>query len=240
MGLWLTLDADDTSNGNTATGTLADGEFKEKAREGFASLPNFLWAVGAFNNKGVRQATVPDSIAADNSTLHQGHDRRIHPFSCFHCHTSGGLQAVDDWARNRGLKAPNQLDAFKFADFQRLRRQYFRDLDRQLEKGRKRYTAALKELVGLTPEKVAAEHASQMYAYLRPRTTAEIAAMLEVPEEQLVKELHRFFDPRNPDFESKKRLAGLLPLSRVPPEPVPVTYVENFFSDIVCLVKGHK
>jgi len=238
QGLWLTLDATNTSGGNTAAGNLAAGEFRFEATEAFVGLPNRLWAVGAFNARGARQATVPPEIANDNSDLHRGNDRRIHPFSCIHCHDTGGLKAVDDWARNRGLKAPNQLDAFKVEEFLRLKRQYFRDLDAQLAKGRRRYAEALRECVGLSPEKAAALHAQVYYGYLRQRSPNDVAGLLGVAEEDLAACLKRFFDRANPDFEGKKRLANLSPLKDG--RAIGVTHLEQFFGDLVCIVRGHR
>lgn len=250
FGLWFTEDADDTSKDNTVVGNLENGGFKGVAREGFIGLPNSLIAVYAGDNKGQRQTFVPPQIAADTSPYHRGNDRRIHQFSCFHCHNNGGLQPVDDWAR-QNLRVPNELTAFKLEDLRRLKRQFFRDLDVQLAKGRKRYSEALRTCSGHTPERFAADHAAVYYGYLRMRSRSDVAAILGITEECLAQELKRFFDPRNPNFAEKKRLAGLLPLTRErrlfdlspwaeSPNTIPTAYLEKFSGDILCIVGGHK
>ena len=134
------------------------------AHENYGHLSNGLWAVGLFNGAGVAQANAPDTITTGDDSTTDARDHRVHlPLSCVRCHSSGGLQDLDDWVRNLqrpppspplslqiGNKAdPKDVDA-AVTEALRFRRQYGIRLEPHLAGSRQRYETALAEVTGLT------------------------------------------------------------------------------------------
>jgi len=236
--LYLTLDTNSNAKGNTAPANLEQGAFKHQAEEGYVTLPNGLWAFWLGDEKGNRQDSAPDFIGDNRAPLRQGADGRIHIcLACIQCHVEGGLRPIDDWAR-RTLKVPNQLEDSDYKKFQRLKQQYMSDLDGRLERGRQRYTKRLKECCGLTPEELAKEYSAFYYRYvLEARSLDRLAIELGVPPAKLHATVAKALDKRNPDAKQRRRLAPLSGLVAVPPSPIPVTYVEQFYAELQCLVR---
>jgi hypothetical protein len=146
--LWFTLDTDDPTGEGNALNFIRRGDFKHKAEEHYAPLPNGLPATGAFNADGTRQATVPDFVGSDKSDFNIGRDPRIHPNkSCASCHYRKVLQNIDDWTR-RTFQVPNLLNFPDYQDQLNARRQYFSDLQEKLTDDRFPYQRAYIRICG--------------------------------------------------------------------------------------------
>lgn len=142
-------------------GTALDKvEFQHDAEETFFTLPNGLWGVIANDDRGALQATVPDSIASDDTTTSK--DKRIHTsLSCFRCHEEG-LRPINDWGREVYRQAENAnkngqvlLGSPDPDKLYRLKQLYLRDMPEQVELANRSYATRLKRLCGLTPKEVA-------------------------------------------------------------------------------------
>lgn len=149
-------------------------EKKVQAVEAFGHLPNGLFAVGIFNEKGEAQATAPDNIASDHSS--RSNDRRVHAgVSCFRCHAQGGLQDIDGWVGTL-LRAPLDLKSPDYDKARQLRREYARNLQGTIDQGREIYEKAVKEASGLSSKEYAAGLADLFEGYEDARVDMARAA----------------------------------------------------------------
>ncbi len=163
--------------------------FQFDASETFGHLANGLWAVGLFDNRGVRQDSAPDFVGADKTT--HNNDGRIHIFlSCFRCHTNGGLQDINDWAR-RLFRHPTPLQSPDYQAILEARRKYLRRMEPFFAADRLRYTEALRECNGMTPEAYAAALAKYYASIDRPVTLERAAEDLDTTPDYLVKMLRK-------------------------------------------------
>lgn len=244
---WRTLDTFDNGDGNVAPAKLEPGTFKHQAEEIVFLLPGRHLGMWLGNNKGVKQNTAPDQLGGNRAAFprfHQGNDTRIHVGLCIHCHTDGGLKDIDDWAR-RTLKTPKQLEEEDYQKFLRLRRQYFNPLQSRAAKFRAKYEEALQQSCGMTSGEFAAAHAWLYYRYLYlPREPGVLAVELGTSEAQLLRSLRAAFNLRTgmkPD--ERRRLAPLLALIPEDPkaeaQPIPITYAEQFFDDLACILQRY-
>lgn len=174
-GYWTTLDTDDSTGKGNAIRNLARGDMDHKAEEIYAVLPNGLFVTFLCNDQGVRQDSAPDFIGPDDSPLRVGRDARIHAqLACVRCHTEG-LRPINDWAR-RTLRNPLGVQSPDYTKTLELRRQYFSNLDKQLERDRELYREALLECNGWTPLQNAKAFARFWDWYVeRDRTLADVA-----------------------------------------------------------------
>lgn len=163
-GYWRTLDFKDNKNRKNPLRILGEEiEAEVDAVEAYGHLPNGLWAMGAFDGKGAIQKSVPDDIASDSRS--KSNDRRIHPaVSCVRCHTNGGLQDIDGWAKNL-LTKPFDLLSPDYERARSLRREYLRDLEQKLVVDRAIYEGAIKAITGLDSKAYAAAYASVWESY---------------------------------------------------------------------------
>lgn len=240
FGAWITLDTFDNYH-NTAPGNLQRGTFKDQAQEWVFGLPSGAVGMWLEDGKGGKQDSVPDKLGGQDTPLRIGRDTRAHVGLCFHCHRDGFLQDIDDWAR-RTFVAPAQLDETDYRRFQQLRRQYFGNLSGQIARGRARYSAMLRESCGLTSEQFAKGHAKAFYRYqYGVRDAATLAVELGTTERQLLRSLNLAFAKTNAKLSVKERqrLAPLLPLIAKEPRPLPITYVEQFFQAVACIVRDY-
>lgn len=221
-GNWLTLDTDDDTGTGNAIRNPRKGDYKHKAEEHFAFLPNELFAVFLCDDKGNRQAKAPDFIGSDTTST--SNDRAIHVgLSCWRCHVEG-LRPIDDWARRneRALE-------LQFADLKtsiEIRRQYLSDLKKAVERDRAVYAAALKEVNGLSPEDNAKVYAAAWQRWAdRPRDLDQAARELGTSAEVL-----RAVLLKTPSIDPV--LAGLLT------GPLKVTQWEEVAPQAFLLVKG--
>lgn len=128
------------------------------ATEQYGHLPNGLWATALFNNKGEIQDTAPPNIAQDSQPIAHNNHQIYNNVSCIRCHINGGMQDINDWVRNlpkQNLSILYGGKKYDYNDLIRLRQQYERKLEPSLALDRKRYSDALLEITGLTPEKYA-------------------------------------------------------------------------------------
>lgn len=234
---YLTLDTDSIANGNLLPAKLNRGAFKHKAEEGYITLPNGLWAFWLGDDKGEPQNTAPDFIGGNDSPLRRGRDTRIHICqSCKDCHVNGGLQAVDDWAR-QNFSLPGELETADYKRFQELYRQYFGDLDKQVEKDRLANREALLRLTGLTTEAYAERSARIYYGYLSEDwTLTRLARRMGVTEARLEQAL-RNYAKKYQGFDDY--LAPLSELVSVPPGGLPVGYVEQLYPALMKIVRHY-
>jgi hypothetical protein len=148
-GRWKTFDFDNAKDARQALINLGRDVEKTnwKATEQYGFLPNNLWAVGAFDRQGKIAKSVPGNVANDHAS--RSNDKRIHNgVSCFRCHTNGGLQDIDEWARSN-LNAPLALNTTDYKKYVELREQYLRDLTAFVKRDRSQYEEAIKEATGL-------------------------------------------------------------------------------------------
>ncbi len=188
-GYWRTFDVvrgegKDDKNALRILGSDKAGKpaLRFDASEQYGHLPNGLWAFGLFDGAGKRQDAAPDRVAVDSVPLTRNNHRIAVCVSCTRCHANGGLQDLDDWARN----FPPELDLLAgdatgkkpvdYEDVKRLRAQYRRKLEPSIEQDRKRYAAVLLEATGMKPEEWAKEFPAAWQAAADPDVTLEWAA----------------------------------------------------------------
>lgn len=232
---YYTLDADATQGRANPVRNLARGDFKHKAEEWYAQLPNGLWAFFLGDQDGKIQATAPDFIGPDKSPLNTGPDGRIHVgVSCVRCHVEG-LRPVEDWTR-RVLRNPAGLIADDYQKFLELTGQYFSDFNGQLAQDQAAYAAALKKLNGLTPAENAAAYA-RLYARYTERDygTREIANLLGVDEGRLIRKLKEYAAAQGGRIDLL--LVGLL---AVPQEPLRVEHLEELLPLLWQILGGYQ
>lgn len=215
-GAWVTLDVDDATGEGNPLRNLKVGTFKHKAEEHIASLPNGLaaWFLCQGDEKGERQSTAPDFIGADDSAFRVGRDARIHPcLSCVRCHVEASLRPIDDWARRRA----KNINSPDYGELLTLRRQYFSNLNRQLDKDRAVYREALRETNGWTPQENAMQFAAFYDAYVEMVTTETAAREMGVTVDALRRTFASSSDPS---------LAGL---AAEPSEPMTRVHAEELW-----------
>lgn len=173
---WKTLDFDNAKDAYDALNILGRDIDKSnwKATETFGILPNGLWAVGAFGRDGKLARFVPGEVANDNAS--RSNDKRIHNgVSCFRCHSNGGLQDVDEWARSL-LNPPLKLNTPDYKKYVELREQYLRSLTAAIKRDRATYEDAIKEATGLESKEDSKRYAEFWELYEDARVGADKAA----------------------------------------------------------------
>lgn len=224
-GAWATLDTNDGTGEGNAVRNLKAGTFKHQAEEHYGTLPNGLFAFLLCDNEGVRQDTAPDFIGADSSLGRQGNDARIHAgLSCVRCHVEG-LRGIDDFIRRQ----PKVVSSPDYAELVQLRRQYFSNLNRQLDRDRSVYQESLQACNGLKPAANAKAVSEVWNRYVEELVGPERAAEeLGVPVETL-----------------RRKLAGtgdvlLAGLAATPPAPMTRTHLEESAGLLMQAVYGGK
>jgi hypothetical protein len=186
-GHWVTLDfKTSTDRQNTARLLAGDTEPPQgDASEQYGVLPNRLFAYWLQDAKGNRQDTAPDDIASDGKSTST--DRRVHVcLSCVRCH-AGGLQPVDDFARNL-FRGPLQLVSPDYDKLKRLRQLYLSDLPGQIGDDNNRYAGAVDAVNGLTPPENSRYYAAMFEAFFdTPLAPAVMARELGCTEAGLLR-----------------------------------------------------
>jgi hypothetical protein len=219
---YTTFDTDDGSGDGNPIRNLKRGAFKHKAEEHYGTLPNGLFAFLLCDADGAKQSSAPDFIGVDDSPLRTGRDARIHPcLSCVRCHVEGGLRPIDDWVRRRA----KDISSPDYGELLTLRRQYFSNLNRQLEKDRQVYREALKDCNGWTPEKNATEFSKMFSRYTSPVDCETAAVELGVTVEKLRRTFANYPEPS---------LAGL---AAQPCEPIQRVHFEELFGTAMGALK---
>lgn len=196
--VWFTLDVFRAAGRGIAKRNLRRGEFKFDVQEIYGYLPNGLPVTFLADARGVAQATAPDSIGPDDSSLRRGRDGRIHAnLSCIRCHglDRGFLKPVDDWARKTFANGgrPLSLQDYDRDVLQELRRQYLADLNRMLNRDREDYSEATIRLTGLDVADMTRLYGRAWNSYVEQVVTRKAAAAeLGVTEEVFVRQL-RFY-----------------------------------------------
>lgn len=199
QGYWRTLDfkkAVDKLNPLRVLGRTIDEEFLkadvgEVASEVYGGLPNGMWCFLLVNNKGETQATAPDFIASDSRSI--SNDRRVAVgIGCIRCHTNGGLQDINGWAKNL-LKPPLALQSPDYDQIRLLRQQYFRDIKSYIERDRKVYETAVFAATGWD-SKVYSAKISWMWSRYEDAEVdaAYVARDLGMTENELVARLEAY------------------------------------------------
>jgi hypothetical protein len=146
-GYWQTKDNKQAVDKNNPLRAL-NGGFRFDAQEFYGHLPNGLWAMFLADKDGNAQDSAPDFVGHDKTTT--SNDGRIHVYmSCARCHTNGGLQDLDDYARYL-FRPPLSLQSVDYDVLKKLRQQYLRDLLPRMTADRLRYGNALWQANGLT------------------------------------------------------------------------------------------
>jgi hypothetical protein len=159
---WQSFDNRKALGNRNPLRTLND-EFRHDASEFYAHLANGLWANFLANAQGVAQNSAPDIVGRDSRT--HNNDGRIHVYlGCVRCHKNAGLHDIRDAVRRRA-KFPTFPQSPDYRAAVELRQKYLRRLDPFMARDRERYTTALAECNGLTPE----QHSGNLedyYAYV--------------------------------------------------------------------------
>jgi hypothetical protein len=196
--VWFTLDTFHEQGRGIAKRNLRRGEFKFDVQEIYGYLPNGLPVTFLADAKGVAQATAPDTIGPDDSSLRRGRDGRIHAnLSCIRCHglDRGFLKPIDDWARKTFSNGgrPLSLQDYDRDVLLELRRQYLADLNRMLRRDREDYAAATIRLTGLDVADMTRLYGRAWNAYVERVVTRKLAAAeLGVTEEVFVRQLRLY------------------------------------------------
>ncbi len=173
---WTTLEVKKQKARGIAIQNLRRGEFDFAAQEHYAPLPNTLPVTFLNDAKGVRQSSVPDFIAGDNSPLNRSRDLRVHiNLACMRCHEGRVLQPIEDDVRpvytGRLLTVTNDKGVAL-----ELKRQYGSNLDKALQLDRSLYQDAFTLVTGKKPQEAAALYSDAFSRYAYSRVTAEMAA----------------------------------------------------------------
>lgn len=185
--VWGTLDVFSQVGRGQPKKNLERGQFLHDAEEWYGFLPNGLMLTLLANAQGLAQATAPDQIGPDDSTLRVGKDARVHAnLSCIRCHGSDKemLKPINDWVRKIfRAGGPLELADKKKDVIQRLKNQYLRDLDKLLARDRQRYTEAIAEVTttkanpkGKTSTEIAKLYGEYWNRYVEEPVTVEVAA----------------------------------------------------------------
>jgi hypothetical protein len=174
---------------------LDDDNFEFAASEQYGGLPNGLWTTGLFDNKGVRQDSVPDKITGHKFSL--GNNTRLHVNKdCLSCHNpKGGLMPIDAWVRGLYAAGYDLTKAYDPKTARDLRQKYRKELEGPMEGDREAYARVLFTTTQMTPAKygVAYQAAFDDYEY-GPVTAARAAALLGVSEAKMRAEFKKTFD----------------------------------------------
>jgi hypothetical protein len=189
-GHWTTLEVADQSGRGIAIQELRRNELLHVAEEHYGPLANGLPATFLSNDQGVRQDSVPDTIAGDKSPLNVGNDTRVHVnLACMRCHNGDVLRNIADDVRPVYTGKLNVLSNDKGVALE-LARQYGASIDRVLKQDRALYQEALTQVTGKTPVEAATLYAGAFnrYAYTRV-TLAAAASELGTTPERFLKSL---------------------------------------------------
>jgi len=183
---WRTFDNDKAVDKKNPLRVLDTQNFEFLATEAFGPLPNGIWAVGLWDNKGVIQKSAPDFVGYDKTT--KDNNGRIEiGLGCIRCHYSdNGLKPIDTWARSL-FRSPLILKSSDPNKARELRQQYARDLLGPLDEDRRSFANALKEatvcrdekgkiiLPGLSPATYAIELEREFLQYESPAGLDRVA-----------------------------------------------------------------
>lgn len=224
-GSYRTLDVDDSTGEGNAVRNLKKGTYVHKAEEHYGFLPNSLWAFLAneADGDGKRQASVPDFIGSDDSIWNTSRDPRIHPnLGCNRCHSQeSGLRTINDWARRRAKTISSPV----YKEQAELRRLYFSNLNRQMERDRQLYREALMSCNGWTPQENVKHFSAYFDEYIKPVTAEKAAVELGVSLPMLQRTFANFPD------------GVLAQLGANPSEPIPRIYFEELFATAMGAIK---
>lgn len=186
---WVTLDTNDSQNRGNAIRNLGRGEMLHQAEEIYLQGANGFFYFFLGDDKGVRQDTAPDFIGPDSSPLNTSNDGRIHLCaSCVKCHIEG-LRPLNDFVR-RTMRDPLAVQTPDVKKFIELKRAYFSNLEKQLQRDREVYIDALNEATGWTPPQFAKAFAEFWDYYAETDWgPAEIARQMGVQEDKLLDSL---------------------------------------------------
>lgn len=171
--LWITFD-NRKAVGNRNPLDTPDDAFKFDATEQLGHLANGWLAQGLFDGEGKRQDTAPDFAVGPDRTS-TSNDGRIHVGLCNRCHDDGGLKSFKDWYRNL-FQPPVAISSPDFAKQLEFQQLYFRRIEGKLRPGRERFTEAVREATGLTPQAYSKLISSRWYEYADSGVTLARAA----------------------------------------------------------------
>jgi hypothetical protein len=143
---YVALDFTKPARDGTPLKDVREGSIKADIEEWYIPGRNGLPYTGIFNGKGERVANAPSDAAGfgDDSELNESRDKRIHiHIACLRCHGQQVLLPIDDWMRNTFRNATH-LGTPDRKESQRLQRQYFEDMQEDLETSRLLYQRAFK------------------------------------------------------------------------------------------------
>ena len=189
--IWVTFDFEQALGQKNPLRVIgSDIEDSFDATEQFGLLRNGLWATFLANGKGVRQDFAPPQIASDS--MSRSNDKRVHiNISCIRCHADGGLQSIDGHFRN-AIQPPLNLGATDEGQAREFRQQYMSDLKRYLNRDRRVYEEAVKEVTGWTAKEWSTRYAAEWERYEDARVDlAWVARDLHVPQNQLKDAMNR-------------------------------------------------
>jgi hypothetical protein len=174
-----------------------DIEADYQASEQYGHLANGLWAMGIFNKQGERQVAAPGQIASDSTS--RSNDKQVHVCaSCVRCHSNGGLQSIDGWARSLFDGPPLKLSSPDFDEQKRLRQQYVKKLEPFIDGDRRRYEAAIKEATDWDSKEYSAAFAEMWTNYEDAQADlAWMATRLSVKPEELKLALLQYIQRTN-------------------------------------------
>ena len=241
---WGTLDTFVEAGRGIAQKNLRRGEFAHDAEEWYGVLPNGLFVTFLSDKDGVRQASAPDKIGPDDSTLNTSRDGRVHAnLSCLRCHgvDRNFLKPLDDWAR----KTFRAGGPFQLADpdkkvTRELESQYLRDVDRILERDREDYVDAVRKVtatplepLGWSAPATAKAYAGAWDAYAQKDVSLDDATReLGASRETFLVNLRK--------FAARRGLADLVLSAFLedPPRPVRRLHWENEYALAQTIVLG--
>lgn len=208
-GTYGTLDTFKQQGRGQPRRNLRPGEFAHNAEEWYGFGANGLDINALFNNEGVPQASAPDQIGPDDSSLRIGHDARVHVnLSCIRCHgvSKDMLQPVEDCIRKMfRLGGPFFLqDPNKKVMVHELEPLYLRDLNEHIEDDRIKFARGVARCTAtpFRPQGLSCSQITQLYGnywndYVERPVTPQVAAReLGVSVEHLVNSLWQYNQKR--------------------------------------------
>lgn len=182
--VWLTLDVDGESpdrdpirNPVDVDGPAGKQRFNFQASEIFYTRPNGFWGVALYAANGERQASVPDKIAKDS----ESQDGIVQPLiSCIRCHEAHGKAGLQPFTDDQHPLLTGEaaiLKSYLPEVAQRVGELYDpAKLNREIDRDREDYEAAVKEACGCTTAEAAQSLAATFARYAYADVSRETAA----------------------------------------------------------------